>query len=373
MHISCERNLLKNAIDQVSKAISSKQALPILGHILFEASENKLKLTASSLDIGITCIIPIEELREEGSTTCSAKVIANIVNSLPQGLINLDTDSSINSELVVSNESSTFKVMTLPSEEFPKSIKPQNCNSISMTAEEFCSIINKVTIAVANSNETRPSMLGVSISFNSQEIIFASTDGKRLSKLTIPHENSDIEPQQIIVPGKPLSELSKILDKEQTLKIHYSKNHIFVASENMSFFCKLLDTAFPDYERVIPKTFKSTCKVGRESFMATIRRVMIMAKDKDIPDVIKFSFDSDSILLTSETNSVGSAEERIGAIYQGEPLDIAFNGNYILDVLRVLENEEIVVQLQDNKSSIAVKESENDSNFIYICMPVRTR
>ena len=174
MHISCERNLLKNAIDQVSKAISSKQALPILGHILFEVNDNKLKLTASSLDIGITCIIPIEELREEGNTTCSAKVIANIVNSLPQGLINLDTDSNINSELTVSNESSTFKVMTLPSEEFPKSIKPQNCSSINMTAEEFCSIINKVTIAVASSNETRPSMLGVSMSFKPNEIIFAS-------------------------------------------------------------------------------------------------------------------------------------------------------------------------------------------------------
>ncbi|MGM9998109.1 MAG: DNA polymerase III subunit beta [Candidatus Bruticola sp.] len=374
MHISCEKNLLKNAIDQVSKAISSKQPLPILSHILFETIDNKLKLTASSLDKGISCIIPVEEIREEGSTTCSAKVIAEIVNELPQGFINLDTDSNVNSELTVSNETSTFKVMTLPSEEFPKSIKPQNCESIKISAENFCSIINKVAIAVAGTNESRPSMQGVSISFKPEEIIFASTDGKRLSKLSIPYKNTGSkETQQIIVPGKPLNELSKILDKEQDLDIHYSKSHIFVSSENMSFFCNLLEGNFPDYEKVIPKTFKSKCQVGRESFISTIKRVMIMAKDKDIPNVIKLSFDNDSILLTSETNSMGSAEERINAVYEGEPLDIAFNGNYISDVLKVLESEEILIQLQDNKSSISIKENEEDTNFIYICMPVRTR
>lgn len=373
MHISCERNLLKNAIDQVSKAISTKQALPILGHILFEASDSNLKLTASSLDIGISCTIPVSEMRDGGATTCSAKVIAEIINNLPAGLVNLDIDSSINAELTVSNDYSTFKVMTLPSEEFPKSIKPENCHQIEMSAETFCQIVNKVIPAVADPNEARPIMQGVSITFEPQEIVLAATDSKRLAKTTLGGLHNEGERQQIIVPGKPLNDLLKILNREEEIKISYTANHLFVNSEDMSFFCKLLEGSFPNYEKVIPTSFKSTCRVGKEILTAAIRRVIIMAKDKDVPNLVKFEFQEGNLILSAETNSLGSAEEKLPTIYEGEPLVISFNGNYILDALKVIDQEEILFQLQDSKSSIIIKGDDEDDTSLYICMPVRTR
>ncbi|MBQ7502351.1 DNA polymerase III subunit beta [bacterium] len=373
MHISCEKNKLKSAIDQVSKAITSKQLLPILGHILFETTEdNKLKLTASSLDIGITCKIETDEIREPGTTTCSAKVISEIVNNMPSGLINLDIDSNINSELIVSNNFSIFKVMTLPSEEFPKSIKPQECESINVSAEDFCDAVNKSAISIADSSESRPIMQGLSIKFAGDEIHFVSTDGKRLSKAVVKTAENR-EKDQIIVPGKPLNELLKIINKEESIQIQYSKTHLFVNTENTSFFCKLIEGSYPDYEKVIPKSFQGVCKLSKDIITSAINRMMIMAKDRDIPNVVKFHFADDKLSLSAETNSLGSANENLDVIYQGEELKIAFNGKFILDALKVLDEDEITLRLQDNKNSMAIQNEEDDQSFIYICMPIRTR
>ena len=376
MHITCERNLLKNAIDQVSKAITNKTPLPILSNILFETVEGeKLKLTASSLDIGITCYIPTEDIREYGSTTCSAKVIAEIINNLPSGLVNLDIDSSITSELTVSNETSVFKVLTLPSEEFPKGIKQEDCKSLEIPAKILYSFINKTIISVADSSESRPIMQGISILFTNDRIEFVSTDGKRLSRATykFQQEQDQVEKQQIIVPGKALNDLLKVLNRSEEIKIQYNKTHLFVTSENLSFFCRLLDGNFPDYNRVIPKEFKSTCKVGRESLTNAIKRMIIMAKDKDIPNVVRFSFEENSLMLNSETNSVGSAKEEIPILYSGQSLKISFNGNYMLDALKILQDDEIVLQLQDEKNSMSISENKDNEEFTYICMPVRSR
>jgi len=373
MHISCEKNKLKNAIDQVSKAITSKQLLPILGHILFETTEdNKLKLTASSLDIGITCQIETDEVREPGTTTCSAKVISEIVNSMPSGLINLDIDSNINSELVISNNFSVFKVMTLPSEEFPKSVKPQECESINISAEDFCKAVNKSTISIADASESRPIMQGLSIKFVGDEVHFVSTDGKRLSKAVI-ETSEKREKDQIIVPGKPLNDLLKIINKDENIQIQYSKTHLFVSSENTSFFCKLIEGNYPDYEKVIPKSFQGTCRISREIITSAISRMMIMAKDRDIPNVVKFHFTDDKLNLSAETSGIGSGNENIDVIHQGEELKIAFNGKFILDALKVLDEDEIVLRLQDNKNSMAIQNDEDDKSFIYICMPIRTK
>ena len=371
MHLSCERNLLKNAIDQVSKAISTKQTLPILGNVLLEAKDNQLKLTASSLDIGITSTIPVEEIREVGSTTCSAKMLADITNNLPSGLVNLDIDSGISSEITVSNSFSTFKIATLSSEEFPQSILPKDDNSIVMDSNDFCDLVNKAIIAAADPTESRPIMQGISVVFNKENIVMVSTDGKRLSKVVYEHANNNETPNQIVIPAKPLTDLLKILDKDNEIKISYTKTHFFAVCGNMSFFCKLIEGTYPDYERVIPKEHTSLCKVGRESLIAAIKRVIIMAKEKDIANVIKFSFDNDVVILTSETNSVGSAEERIAVVYKGEPLLIGFNGTYVMDALRVLDSDEIVIELRDNKNCMVVRNKENDESFLYICMPVR--
>lgn len=382
MHISCERNLLKNAIDQVSKVISSKQPLPILGHILFEAAGDKLKLTASSLEIGISCTIDLEEVREEGSTTCPAKVISEIVNSFPSGIVSLDIDTSVSYELTISQNRSVFKVMTLASEEFPKSINPQNCNSISIPIDEFRSAINKVSIAVADSSETRPIMQGISIDFSSDDITFVATDGKRLSKAIAKYSSSENPSQQVIVPGKPLTDLLKTFDKEDDVTIQYGRTHFFASSKNASFFCTLLEdsypkddqdhrSSYPNYERVIPKSFNTSCKMGREEIMAAIRSAIIMAKDKDIPNVIRFSFDKDSLVLTANSSNGEANIEVSNVIYSGEPMQIAFNGNYLLDVLKVLEDEEVIFKLQDFKSSMMVCGCDSEDSFIYICMPVR--
>lgn len=376
MHITCERNLLKNAIDQVSKAITNRTPLPILSNILFETTENnKLKLTASSLDIGITCTIPTEDVREYGSTTCSAKVIAEIINNLPSGLVNLDIDSSITSELTVSNETSVFKVLTLPSEEFPKGIKQEDCKSLEIPTKILFSFMNKTIISIADAGESRPIMQGISILFTSDKIEFVSTDGKRLSRATYKFqgEREEIKRQQIIVPGKSLNDLLKVINKNEEIKIQYNKTHLFVSSENVSFFCRLLDGNFPDYDRVIPKEFKSTCKVGKEAIINAIKRMIIMAKDKDIPNVVRFNFEDNSLMLNSETNSIGSAKEEIPILYSGQGLKISFNGNYILDALKILQNEEIVLQLQDEKSSVSISEQVEDEEFTYICMPIRSR
>ncbi len=371
MHLSCERNLLKNAIDQVSKAISTKQTLPILGNVLLEAKDNQLKLTASSLDIGITSTIPVEEIREVGSTTCSAKMLADITNNLPNGLVNLDIDSGISSEITVSNSFSTFKIATLSSEEFPQSILPKDDNSIVMDSNDFCDLVNKAIIAAADPTESRPIMQGISVVFDKENIVMVSTDGKRLSKVVYEHANNNETPNQIVIPAKPLTDLLKILDKDNEIKISYTKTHFFAVCGNMSFFCKLIEGTYPDYERVIPKECNSICRIGRESLIAAIKRVIIMAKERDIINGIKFNFENDTVTLTSETSSVGSAEEKIAVVYQGEPLLIGFNGTYIMDALRVLDSDEIIIELRDGKSGITIRNKENDNSFLYICMPLR--
>ena len=374
MYLICGKDILKNAIDLVSKAISSKQLLPILGHILFETTEdNRVKLTATSLDMGITCKIETEEIMEPGAIACPAKVISEIVNNMPSGSITLSIDTDKDSKLLVRNGSSKFRVMTLPSEEFPNSAKPQDCESIQISAKDFRETVNKSAIAIAESNESRPILQGLSIKFLKNEIHFVSTDGKRLSKVVIPTAESQNE-GQIVVPGKPLNDLLKIISKEEKdLQIQYSRNYLFVTSENFSFFCKLLEGNYPVYEKIFPKTFQGKCKLNKEAITSAINRMMIMAKDRDVPNIVKFCFTKNNLELSAETSSLGSADENLDVIYQGEDLNIAFNGKFILDALKVLKEEEIVMYLQDTKSSILIQNSEENNSFIYICMPIRVR
>ena len=369
MYISCEKNILKTALDQVSSAVSKKSVIPILANILFNASGDTLELTASDMEMGITSSVSVNVIKE-GSITCSAALISEVINNMPAGIVYLEQTNI--GTLIVSNDKSRFELPTQPSDEYPSQKQPEDGLVFSMPSKDFADMISKAGIAAADSQESRPIMVGIFMKFEPDRLIMASTDGKRLSKMETQLPLDENRNAELVVKASDMAKLIKIIGNEGDVEICPCKSRFFVKVPGLNFYCLILDGQYPDYNKVIPSKFQRSAQLSREMFSSALKRVIIMAKDKDSPNLVRFSFEQDKLILSSNTASFGSAKEEIPIFFEGDPLVISFNGSFINQALSVFDTDDVEFKLQDEFKG-AVLRPFHEENYSYVCMPIRSR
>lgn len=370
MRLDCEKTVLESALGQVSRAISSRSPLPILTHVLFEARGDELRLTATDLNVGIQIAIPVR-VHEEGATTCSARLIGEIVGRLPAGPITLETVRE--GSLKLQSGRAQFEVSTLPAEEFPSLPTPADASSLTLPQKVLRAMVSRVGTAAADSDEARPVMTGILTLLEAEQVTLVATDGRRLARMSTVLEEDEDRQARVVIPAKAMSELVRIFgDAEGEVEVRIAESQAFFRLPGVQFHCRLLEGTFPDFNRVIPKSFQRSCRIGREALMASLRRMVIVAQEKDSPHLVRMEFEPDRLTLSAYTPDLGSAREEIPALLEGEPLTIAFNGKYILDALTVLDRDEVQLDLQDESHSAVLRPLE-DNSFDYVCMPVRLR
>jgi DNA polymerase-3 subunit beta len=367
MQFSCLQENLSKGLAIVSRFVSSHPQLPVLANILLSAKEGKLKLGATNLESGINLEIGAK-IEKEGGITVPAKTLTEFISSLPADKIEF---TLVESNLKISCQNFEASLSGLSATEFPPLPTASGKPSLSFKTEEISLPISQVAFAAAQ-DESRPVLSGVKIMSSEKGLVLAATDGFRLSVKKLPQPPSS--PIDLILPARTLIEVARILgeekEKEFGLEITKEANQAIFSLANAEIVCRLLEGEFPNFEKIIPGSFTSQTIIAKEEFLAAIRTASIFAREA--ANIIKFKIENGKFQISANAPQVGENITTIEAKTEGEGGEIAFNSRFLLDLLNVVPQEEIVFEMSGPLSP-GVFRLVGDETFLHIIMPVRVQ
>jgi len=361
MKFKISKEVLLSGIQTVQNVITAKSTLPILSNILIETQKDSLRLTATDLDVGISCVIPVD-IQEEGAITIPAKRFNDIIKELPRDEVNVTTKK--NNQVNIETDLCQFKIMGLPREEFPKLPEFKDKGVIKLEQATLKKILGLTTFAVS-ADETRYILSGILFKINKNTLTLVATDGKRLAIMDKKlNQNIDTE-VYIIVPIKTIHELNRNLKEEGELSLILGTNQVLFDLGSVSIISRLIEGEFPDYRQVIPAPTENKIKVGREEFLLAVRRAALLST----PDyqAVKLEVFKNKLVVSKSTPDVGESREEVGIEYQGKELAIGFNPNYLSDVLKNLNEEKIEFEITDSEKPGVIR----SNGYVYIVLPMR--
>ncbi len=367
MKFSCSQQTLTKALNIVSKAVTIRTTIPILKGILLKVDANGiLTMSASDLDLSIEKKIKVEN-SEPGEIVVLSKLFGDIVRKLPDGMISIEeNDGKIN----IKCSHSEFNIIGLPADEFPN-INPadESAEKLVFNKEILKDMIKKTSFS-ASIDENKGAMTGVLIEMEENSLNMIAIDGFRMAIAREQMKNAKKE--NIIIPAKILNEISRIItetefDSEDVTMMLSSKRAVFIL-ENTKIVIRLLEGEFMNYKRIIPQ--ESACRVvlNKNDFLDSVERASLLAKvGKN--NLVKLEIKDNNIEITSKSEE-GNVKEDIIVTKEGNDLTIGFNSKYLIDVLKVIDDENITMLFNTNVSPCLVKPVSGDY-FEYLVLPVR--
>ena len=379
MKFKINRDHFSNGLQQVLNVVGSKASMPILSNVLIEAVGETLSVTTTNLDLGICARIKAS-VEDEGAITLPVKRLATIVKELPNS--DVSVEASPNNQVKIASGGSLFKIMGISRDEFPA--LPEFADDRSFTIEQstLAGMLRSVSYA-QSSDETRYMLNGVYFTFSEPEdadgsgkLSLVATDGRRLAKIDHDMEVGEGLSGNLILPAKTVSELTRLLDKGETLKIAFNDRRVsfqihtkdeadgFVG--DILLVSKVVEGNYPNYQQVIPKETHQRIKVERELFLQSIHRAALVATDKS--NSVKIQISNNLMELSASSPDFGESHESLAIDYSGPDLQVAFNPAFLMDPLRALTKDEIFFELKDEVSPGVFKTLES---FLCVIMPVR--
>ncbi len=361
MKFKVEKSILINAIQTVQNVVSAKASLPILSNILIETQPGEISLTATDLDIGITCVIPVD-VQEQGAITIPAKRFSDIIKEFPIEVVNITTKK--NNLVIIDSDMCQFKIMVLGREEFPKLPEFKDKKAIKLEQATLKQMLSLTSFAVSF-DETRYVLNGTLFKINKGVLTLVSTDGKRLA---IAEKKMGIEADvdlQMIIPIKTIHELNRNLKDEGQLSLVVGANQALFDLGAVAVISRLIEGEFPDYKQVIPAASENKMKVGRSQFLLAVKRAALLAT----PDYqgVKLEVFKNKLVISKSTPDVGESREELAVEYQGRELVIGFNPVYLIDILKNLDEETINLELTDSEKPGVIR----TNGYVYIVLPMR--
>ncbi len=332
-----KQNFLKN-IQHVQNIISSKSSLPILSNILIEAEKNKVTLTSTDLDIGVSSTLETE-VEEEGAITIPAKRFNDIIKELPDEDIFISTMK--NNSMIIKCSKCVFKIIGLPKEEFPKLPEFKDEPSVIIKQNVLKNMISMTHFSMSR-DETRYVLNGALFLFKGKKLTIVTTDGKRLSLVKKDVEKDGLN-KAIIVPSKTIYELNRILGDDGDVRIVFSENQVKFDLKNITVISRLIEGDFPNYEQVVPKEPQEKIMIQRSQFLDGIRRAALLTTQDS--QSVKFEILKNKIIVSKSSPNIGEVREEMDTVYKGHEITVGFNPNYIMDVLKVMPQDEIALEV----------------------------
>jgi DNA polymerase-3 subunit beta len=361
MKLQVEKSSLLTGIQKVQNVITTKTALPILSNILIETQTNKIRLTATDLDIGISCVVPVS-IQEGGAITMPAKRFADIIKELPGENINITTKK--NNLVIIETEFCQFKVMGLAPEEFPKLPEFKDGEVIQLEQAILKQMLSLTSFAVSF-DEARYILHGILFKITKNNLTLVATDGKRLAIIEKKIQQDTDKNIQIIVPIKTIHELNRNLVDEGNVSLVLGNNQAMFDLGNVVIVSRLIEGEFPAYQQVIPAVSEHKIIIGREEFLLAVRRAALLST----PDyqAVKLEAFKDKLVISKSTPDVGESREEVSVEYRGKEAAIGFNPYYIIDVLKNLSDEKIEFELTDSEKPGVIR----TDGYVYIVLPMR--
>lgn len=373
--VSCLQENLQRALAQVSRAVASKTALPVLSNVLLATDDGRLRIAATNLEIGITAWIGAS-IDDEGSITVDARLLGEFVNTLPNAPVTLSTEAGKFSLLVQSGRDKAA-INGIDPDDFP--VIPRldgDAYVASVDPRELREMIGQVEFAAAT-DESRPVLAGILARFEGDELTLAAADGFRLAVRHGALAEPVPDRLDVIVPARGFRELARILaDQTEPVRLAITPNQsqLLVRVGETEFLSRLIDGTFPDFRSIIPREFNTRLELGRETFMNAVRRASYFARDNN--DVVRLSvhtgeeeFMPGNVEISANAAERGNSQSFVDAKITGPETQIAFNARYLSDVLGVLKNGQVLVAMNGANQAGVVRSAESEE-YTHVIMPM---
>jgi DNA polymerase-3 subunit beta len=344
----------------------------VLNNILLATDEGRLRLSATNLELGITCWINAD-IEEEGSVTIPARIFSDLVNTLPGNKVNLSLTTRTQT-LNIHCGTSNFDIKGIDAQEFPPMPLSDLSTGVELNVSDFKNMIHQVNFA-ASSDEARPVLQGVLMEINDNEISLAATDGFRISVRTAELSSSQANPVKVIIPARSLSELARIATDGKeiiTMIVPPDRGQAIFHMKNAELVTQLIEGNFPDYRAIVPRSFKTRTVISTQEFLKACRQAEIIAREGNY--VIRLNLQPQegapgAVEFSTQSEEMGSGEVVVDANIEGPELVIAFNVSFLSEVLEVIGTPNTILETNANNTPGLLSPVGNDS-FRHVIMPM---
>ena len=367
MNLTISKEQLINGLQTVQNVVSTRTTLPILSNVLLRAEADRIELTATDLDVTVSCSVEAK-VKKTGASTVPVKRFFGIVRELT----NLEMDVEVDDKNACSIRSgaSFFRINGLSADEFPPLPNFKEDKKVVIPQDTLRTMLRKTSFAIST-DEARYVLNGIFVSFKDHKMTLVATDGRRLALVEEEIDFPESGQGEFIIPAKTVNELTRLLQEKGDVEIRYAENQASFTLKNeknasILVISKLVEGHYPNYRQVIPAETKERVALSREDLMHALRRAEIMTSEK--ANSVKLSFGKNKLEITANSPDVGEAKETLAINYKGPEMAIAFNPKYVIDPLNALSNDEVFFELIDELSPGVLK---INGPFLYVVMPMR--
>jgi len=386
MEIACQQSELNIAIQLVNKAVASRPTHPILSNILFTADEvtNKISLTGFDLNLGIQTSFDAN-VDKSGAITIPSKILAEIVAKLPNNspvILKVEEDSE---NILLKSDRGSFNLKGIASDDYPNLPFVDSGTSLDLNPSIFLEAL-RLTMFSSSNDESKQLLTGVNFKFKNQSLESAATDGHRLAVIStsegenfsklemMDNSNNSDDYLSVTIPTRSLREIEKLVNtkiKEEAIKLFYDKGQVVFISSNQIITTRTLEGSYPNYSQLIPDSFSKIFKFERNSLINSLERIAVLADQQS--SVVKININDDKFAsISADAQDIGNAKELLPVSFNGDQIEIAFNVRYLLEGLRVISSENILLKC-NLPTTPAVVVPDDDSSYTYLVMPVQVR
>lgn len=367
MRLSLQREQLLKPLQFVIGAVDHKQAMPVLSNVLLHINNNQLSVTGTDLEIELVGYALLDRAETPQRLTLPARKLFDICKALPESaLIELFQD---NDRIILTSNRSRFMMTTLPADEFPNIQASEYHVSFAMTQQELTTLLHRTAFAMAE-QDVRYYLNGLLLEITENNVRVVATDGHRLALNQILMNTHCAHRLQVIIPYKAVMELMRLLkEAEKLLTIDVGHHHIRISCDDFVFTSKLVESRYPEYQRVIPKASNNFVTIDRDILKFALQRIAVLCHDK--VRGMRLELQNNQLKLTAHNPAREVAEEEIEVDYHGAPLDIGFNITYLIDALNIVRAGNIRLSFADANNSMRIDEPGSEGKSIFVVMPMR--
>lgn len=360
MNISITQENLNKALSHVSRIVGSRNTLPVLGNVLMQTKDNRVKLAATNLEIGITYWIGAK-VEKEGSTTIPAKLLSEYVSNLPTGNVSIKVDKNT-AQVTCGGFSS--KINGIDAEEFPSIPEVTGQTKVQIEGDVFKRALEQV-VGVCSSDDSRPVLTGVYLYTKDGVMYAVATDSYRLAEKRVMDTEVDFE---VIVPGRSISELLRIIG-DGTVEMRVDDSQVSFVVDDIELVSRVIDGQFPDYKQLIPEEVPTKARVKTDDLRSVAKVAGLFARES--AGSVTVAINEEDMHIRSIASQVGENTSEIDAEIIGEPIEVVLNGRYINDALSVISSDEVDIGLTGKVNPCVIKPIDDDS-YLHIIMPLRS-
>lgn len=373
MKVSCLQENLAKGLSIVGRAVSTRSTLPVLANVLLATDGGRLKLAATNLEVVITCWIGAK-VEEEGSITVPARTFNDLVSTLPQDRVDLALNSQTQT-LHITCTRTEANIKGIDAQEFPLIPTPDRENRIRVETAVLKQMISQVAFCAAT-DDTRPTLTGVSAKFDASQLTMAATDGFRLSVRSAHIPGYVEKPLAVIIPARALNEVARVASDDNDavyISLPEGRNQIIFDMDNIVIVSQLIDGSFPDYTPIVPKRQLTRSVMGTAEFRKACKTAEIFARESSHTARVRVE-PGDEItpgyaVVAANSNETGNNVAQIDAMVSGESIEIAFNVKFMSDVLNIIDTPQVALETTTPMEPGVIKPV-GDNDFLHIIMPM---